>query len=77
MASAECLERLGTRYQSARATYEVGLETFAESFHVDSPDVLVGKIKAGELDVYEALDKFLSLLASRVLAPDTIRSWLR
>jgi hypothetical protein len=36
--------------------------------------VLVGMVKAGELDVYQALDKLLSMRASRALALKAIRS---
>ena len=50
-----------------------GLDAFARCFDVQSADLLVAKIKSGELDAYATLDKFVSWLAGSGAAPKTIR----
>jgi hypothetical protein len=72
MASAEFLDRMGRWSESTRVGYGAGLRAFAECF--DSPDLdhLVARIKKGELDVYQSLEKYISNLAGRGLAHKTI-----
>ena len=47
-----------------------------EAHQPPSADSVVDRIKAGELDPYKALEKYVSALAGRGLAPKTIRGYL-
>ena len=51
--------------------YGFNLAVFTKSFDVSQVETVV-KIKVGELDVYDALDKFTGILVSMALAPKTI-----
>lgn len=48
------------------------LDLFALCHHVDSPDLLVTHVKAGELNQYQLLDKFISFMSSEGYAPKSI-----
>jgi integrase len=70
------LDRMGRWCASTRVGYGVALDQFADSFKVESADVLVARILSGELDAYVALERYLSDLAAKGLAPKTIRGYL-
>ena len=63
------LERMGRRSESTRLTYACGLDAFARCFDVQSVGLLIAKIKSGELDAYETLDKFVGWLTGKGAAP--------
>jgi len=48
------------------------LDAFARCFDVQSVDLLIAKIKSGELEAYSTLDKFVSWLDGNGAAPKTI-----
>jgi integrase len=82
--SLQFLDRLDRRSSATREAYESGLLNFAKCFNVDSPDLVVGKIKTGELDLYGTLDKFLEFMIADGFAPKTtccylssVKSYLR
>ena len=66
---------MGRRSEATRAMYACGLDAFARCFAVQSVDLLVAKIKSGELDAYATLDKFVGRLALSGAAPKTIRTY--
>jgi integrase len=66
------LERVGRRSEATRATYAYGLDAFARCFDVQLADLLVAKIKSGELDAYNTLDKFVGWLAGNGAVRKTI-----
>jgi hypothetical protein len=74
LASIAFLEGLGRWSPATRETYEVGLRTFADCLQVSQPDLIVERVKAGELDLYETLDKFLGIMSIRGLAPNSVRT---
>ena len=76
LASMAFLERFDRWSPATRETYEVGLRTFADCFQVSQPDLIVERVKAGELDLYEMLDKFLGIMSIRGLAPKTVWCYL-
>lgn len=76
MASVQFLERVGRWSELTRVAYGVSLGVFAKSFGVSQPDEIVAKIKVGELDVYDAFDKFTGILVARALAPKTIHMYV-
>lgn len=45
--------------------------SFARCFNVDSPDIIVQRIRGGRVDAYEALDKFVAWLKVNGAAPKT------
>jgi len=55
---------MGRRSEATRATCACGLDAVARCFDVQSIDLLVAKIKSGELDAYETLDKFVGRLSA-------------
>jgi integrase len=63
---------MGRRSESTRLTYECGLDAFARCFGVQLVDLLIAKIKSGELEAYSTLDKFVSWLDGNGAAPKTI-----
>lgn len=63
---------MGRRSEATKATYECGFDAFARCFRIQSVDLLVAKIKSGELDAYSTLDKFVGWLTSEGAAPKTI-----
>jgi integrase len=63
---------MGRRSEATKATYECGLDAFARCFQVQSVDLLVAKIKSGEVDAYVTLDKFVGWLTAEGAAPKTI-----
>lgn len=63
---------MGRRSEATRTTYACGLDAFARCFGVQSVDLLVAKIKSGELDAYNTLDKFVGRLSAEGAAPKTI-----
>jgi hypothetical protein len=67
---------LARRSESTKVTYGCGLDTFARCFAVESADVLVGMIKAEQLEPYATLDKFVSWLMMNGFAPKTVRTYL-
>jgi len=54
--------RVGRRSEAIRATYACGLDAIARWYSLSSPDVLVGRVEASELEAYATLDKFVSCL---------------
>ena len=64
--------RVGRRSECTRLTYACGLDSFARCFGVQSVDLLIAKIKSGELEAYGTLDKFVSWLDGNGAAPKTI-----
>jgi len=62
---------MGRRSEATRATYACGLDAFQRCFG-QSVDLLVAKIKSGELDAYKTLDKFVGCLSANGAAPKTI-----
>jgi integrase len=73
---AEFLERKARRSEATRQTYAKAEASFARCFKVDSPDVVVARIKGGRLDAYEALDKFVGTLTANGAAPKTILTYV-
>jgi len=55
---------MGRRSEATRATYACGLDAFERCFKPHSVDLLVAKIKSGELDAYGTLDKFVGWLTA-------------
>jgi integrase len=77
MASDAYLDRVGRWSESTKVGYGIGCRLFAQCF--GSPqdlDFLVARIRKGELDVYECLERYISNLAGKGLAPKTIRFYL-
>jgi hypothetical protein len=68
---------MSRRSEAMRPTYGCGLDAFAQCFDVQSTDLLVAKIKSGELDAYPTLDKVVSWLAGNGAAPKTIWIYVR
>ena len=62
MAVEEFIESVGRRSEKTADAYQRGLDLFALCHHVDSPDLLVTRIKAGKLNQYQLLDKFISFM---------------
>jgi integrase len=56
-------------------SYGIAINSFAES-QGKSADVLVQEIKAGRLDLYRALDKYVADLDAQLLAPKTIHGYV-
>jgi hypothetical protein len=54
------LDGLARRSEATKVAYGCGLNVFAHCFEVESADTLVGMIKAGQLEAYGTLDKFVS-----------------
>lgn len=59
-----------------RLTYTKAEDAFARCFNAKSPDVIVDRIKAHELDAYAALDKFVSYLLANGSAPKTVLTYV-
>jgi hypothetical protein len=72
LAVVDYLERTGRRSEATRATYACGLGAIASCFDVQSGDLVVAKIRSGELDAYSTLDKFVGRLSADGAAPRTI-----
>ncbi len=70
------LERKARRSEATRQTYAKAEASFARCFNVDSPDVILSRIKGGRLDAYEALDKFVGTLTANGAAPKTILTYV-
>jgi len=73
MSVQDFLDRVGRWTPSTRVGYAIALSLFASSLEAPSPDRVVERIKAGELDPYKALEKFVYVQAGRGLAPKTVR----
>jgi hypothetical protein len=63
MSGQDFLDRVGRWTPSTRVGYAIALSLFASSHEASSPDTVVERIKAGELDPYKALEKFVSVQA--------------
>jgi len=72
----EFLERKARRSEATRQTYAKAEASFARCFKVASPDILVSRIKSGNLDAYQALDKFVGCLTANGAAPKTILTYV-
>ncbi|MGD0424012.1 MAG: site-specific integrase [Candidatus Bathyarchaeia archaeon] len=72
MAVEEFIESVGRRSEKTADAYQRGLDLFALCHHVDSPDLLVTRIKAGKLNQYQLLDKFISFMSREGYAPKSI-----
>jgi len=70
------LDGLARRSEATKVTYGCGLDAFARCFEVESADTLVDMIKAGQLEAYSTLDKFVSWLMMNGFAPKTVRTYL-
>ena len=66
------LVRMGRRSEATRLAYGCGLDAFKRCFPDQSVDLLVAKIKSGELDAYVTLDKVVGWLTAQGAAPKTI-----
>jgi len=73
---AEFLERKARRSEATRQTYAKAEASFARCFKVDSPDVLVQRMKGGKLDAYAAIDKFVAWLTANGSAPKTVLTYV-
>ena len=60
---------MARRSGATRGTYACTLDAFARCFDVQSVGLLVAKIKSGELDAYNTLDKFVGRLPEEDVAP--------
>jgi len=76
MTTAEYLERKSRRSDATRTTYAKAEASFARCFNVDSPDIIVARIKAAELDAYHVLDKFVGWLMANGSSPKTVHTYL-
>jgi hypothetical protein len=63
VSGSEYLEHIGWWSNSTRVGYGMALCALASCFNLRSPDVVIGQIKDGELDLYQVLNKYLSQLA--------------
>jgi integrase len=70
------LDRVGRWTPSTRVGYGVALAAFARSHRAENVGVVVNLIKAGELDPYAALERYVGSLAGEGLAPKTIRAYV-
>ena len=76
MTTEEFLERKSRRSEATRTTYAKAEAAFARCFDVDSPDAIVARIKAADLDGYQALDKFVGWLMANGSSPKTVHTYL-
>ncbi len=72
LATQDYLARMGRWSASTRVGYGVAVNTFATCFQAGSADSLVAKIKGGQLDHDETVEKYITTLAANGLAPKTI-----
>ena len=72
MSVEEFVESVGRRSEKTADAYQRGLDLFALCHHVSSPDLLVARIKAGKLNQYKLLDKFVSFLSREGYAPKSV-----
>ena len=55
--------------------YGVALAAFARSYDAPNVGAVLNRIKAGKLDPYAALERYVSALHGQGLAPKTIRAY--
>jgi site-specific recombinase XerD len=72
LAVEEFIESVGRRSEKTADSYQRGLDLFSLCHRVDSPDSLVARVKAGELNQYQLLDKYVSFLNREGYAPKSI-----
>jgi len=66
-----------SRSESSVHTYKVGVHLFVEFLGVESPDQLVEKLKAGDLNVVSSLNAWLDKLDKEKKAPQTQVTYFR
>jgi integrase len=76
LAVAEYLDRKGRRSIRTRTSYVYAMREFAAALSLESADLVVSEIKAGRLDPYLVLDKYVGYLVARGLAPKTVLTYV-
>jgi len=71
LSTEEFIEGIERRSEKTTDAYQRGLDLFAVCHHVDSPDLLVSRIKAGE-NQYKLLDKYVAFLTWEGYAPKSV-----
>ena len=66
MGVSDFIESVGRRSEKTVDSCQRGLDLFALCHDVASPDLLVVRVKARELNQYQLLDKFISFLDRRL-----------
>jgi len=74
MGVAEYIARKAIRSMRTAEIYGFALKAWGRSLGAD-PDVLVERIKKGELNPYDVLNNFIAYLTARKLSPNTIWSY--
>ena len=72
MTAEQFVESVASRSEKTADAYQRGLDLFANCHHVDSPDSLVVGVKAGSLNQYQLLDKYVAFLNRQGYAPKSI-----
>ena len=65
MSGQDFFDRVRRWTPSTRVDYGIALSLFASSNETSTPDKVVERIKAGELDVYTSLERLVSVQAGR------------
>ena len=66
---------LERRSDATKLTYSEAELAFAKCFGVESADIVVSRVKARNLDAYEALDKFVGYLIANGSSPKTVLTY--